>query len=223
MERIALVVGATGLVGSACVAELLASERYSKVLVVARRKLDIADSALKLSTIIANFDELDAVAQQLKAHDVYYCLGTTIKKAGSQAMFRKIDYDYTLSIAKIVLQNGAEQFLLVSSLGADAKSSIFYSKVKGELENALKKMPFGALHIFQPSILLGNRHENRMGEAIGKRVAAWLAPLMVGALRKYRGIEGVDVAKAMLSTALQNKKGIYTYLSDEIQAIADRG
>ena len=223
MERIALVVGATGLVGSACVAELLASERYSKVLVVARRKLDIADSALKLSTIIANFDELDAVAKQLKAHDVYYCLGTTIKKAGSQAMFRKIDYDYTLSIAKIVLQNGAEQFLLVSSLGADAKSSIFYSKVKGELENALKKMPFGALHIFQPSILLGNRHENRMGEAIGKRVAAWLAPLMVGALRKYRGIEGVDVAKAMLSTALQNKKGIYTYLSDEIQAIADRG
>lgn len=220
MERIALVVGATGLVGSACVAELLASERYSKVLVVARRKLNLNDA--KLSTIIANFDELDAVAEQLKAHDVYYCLGTTIKKAGSQAMFRKIDYDYTLSIAKIVLQNGAEQFLLVSSLGADAKSSIFYSKVKGELENALKKMPFGALHIFQPSILLGNRHESRTGEGIGQRVAVWLAPLMVGALRKYRGITGVDVARAMVSTALQNKKGIYTYLSDEVQAIADK-
>ncbi len=220
MERIALVVGATGLVGSACVAQLLASEKYSKVLVVARRQSDTKHA--KLQTIIANFEQLDQVAEQLKAHDVYYCLGTTIKKAGSQDMFRKIDYDYTLSIAKIALENRAEQFLLVSSLGADAKSSIFYSKVKGELENALKKMPFAALHIFQPSILLGDRNEQRPGEAIGQRVAVWLAPLMVGALKKYRGIKGTDVAKSMLNTALQNKKGIYTYLSDEIQVIADK-
>ncbi len=220
-EKTALVCGATGLVGHACLQFLLNSSRYSTVKALTRRPLPFEHP--KLNTIILNdFDRLNNIASDLAADDVFYCLGTTIKQAGSQAAFRKIDHDYTLQIAQLALQNNSEQFLLVSSLGADAQSNIFYSRTKGELEEALKKMPFAAVHIFQPSILLGNRQEQRTGEYIGQWAAALLNPVMVGFLRKYRGIKAEAVAKAMVNIAVQGKKGIFTYLSDQIQTLSEQ-
>lgn len=218
MSRTALVAGATGLVGNACLQLLLNAPEYAQVKAVVRHPLSLQHP--KLETIIADFDRLDEIASHLLADDVFYCLGTTIKKAGSQESFRKIDYDYTLILAKLALQNGCWQFLLVSSLGADAQSAIFYSRVKGELENALQKLPFSAIHVFQPSILLGARKEQRIGESIGQLLARCLNPFLLGSLRKYRGIAAEAVAKAMIKSALQDKTGTFVYVSDEIQAIA---
>jgi uncharacterized protein YbjT (DUF2867 family) len=218
MSRTALIIGATGLVGNACLQLLLQTSEYRAVKALTRRALP--QQHAKLTPILANFDELDKVAHELVADDVFYCLGTTIKKAGSEAAFRQIDYDYALRIAEIARQNGAQQFLLVSSLGANAQSSIFYSRVKGELETALQTYQFAGLHIFRPSILLGERHEQRTGEAIGQFVARCLNPLMLGALRKYRGIDAPTVAKTMVKCAIAAQRGVFVYESDKIQALA---
>lgn len=220
-QRTALVTGATGLVGNACLQFLLNSAHYSAVKVLTRRSLAFEHPKLE-GIMLSDFDRLEEVTDLLAANDVFYCLGTTLKQAGSQAAFRKIDYEYALQIAKITLQNGAKQFLLVSSLGADAQSRIFYSRTKGELENEIKKMPFYSTHILQPSILLGTRQEQRFAEGLGQQLAQIINPLMLGFLRKYRGIKAEAVAKAMLHLALQNKEGVYTYLSDHIQTLSEQ-
>lgn len=217
--KTALVVGATGLVGNACVEQLLQNPYYSKVVVLSRRAL--LQQHPKLVTRLIDFEQLQNYSDAIQGDDIYYCLGTTIKKAGSQTAFYRIDYEYALQIAQIAVQNKVAQFLLVSSLGADSKSTIFYSRTKGELENSLKKLSIPSLHIFQPSILLGERNESRSGESVGKVLAQWIRPFLRGSWRKYRGIEGAAVAKAMIRIAQQQKKGIFTYLSDSIQDIAD--
>jgi uncharacterized protein YbjT (DUF2867 family) len=151
--------------------------------------------------------------------DVFCCLGTTIKKAGSQAAFRKVDFTYAYEAAQLAVQQGAEHFLLVSSLGADANSSVFYSRVKGELEIAIAALPFAAVSIFQPSLLLGERAEFRFGERLAEPLAKVLSVFLLGPLRKYRAIEAHTVAAAMIHVAKSPGKGVTIYESDRIQEI----
>jgi uncharacterized protein YbjT (DUF2867 family) len=155
----------------------------------------------------------------MTADDVFCCLGTTIGVAGSQENFRKVDFDYPLQVAEICLKNGAQQFLLVSAMGANAASSIFYNKVKGEIENAIDKLNYSSLQIFQPSLLLGNRKEVRVGELIGKVVMKGLGFLFIGPIKKYKAIEAETVAKAMVKAALQAKKEKRVFQSDEIASL----
>lgn len=212
-KRTALLVGASGLIGGHLLEKLLHSPYYDKVIVLARRTTP--NMSNKLTEIIIDFDNL--VATQIVADDVFCCLGTTIKKAGSKEAFKKVDRDYPLRIAKMAKDNGAKKFLIVTALGADPSSTIFYNRVKGEVEQGLKALDFEALHIFRPSLLLGERIENRPGERMGAIFSSILNPLMIGSLRKFRAIDSHKVASAMLANAKESKKGVFLYKSDELQ------
>jgi uncharacterized protein YbjT (DUF2867 family) len=174
-----------------------------------------------LQEIIFDFDNLQHYEQLPIADTVFCCLGTTIKKAGSQEAFKKVDYDYPLALAKTMRNKGAAHFLIVTALGSDAQSMFFYNRVKGELEEALIGLQFPSLSIFQPSLLLGERKEQRLGEDFAKFFMPLITPLLAGSLRKYRAIQAADVAKAMLKIAMQPASGLCRYPSDEIQEIAD--
>lgn len=204
--KTALIVGSTGLVGEACLTLLLNSDAYSNVVALTRKPLDIKHP--KLTNHLINFDHIEASKTLIKADDIFCTLGTTIAKAGSKDAFRKVDYDYPHKIAEIALWNGASKFILVSSAGADAKSSIFYSKVKGELENTVSKMKYKSVIILRPSILLGDRKERRVGEAIGQVVAEKFSFLFAGPLAKYKGTPALYVAQAMIKTALAASPGV---------------
>ncbi|KAA3439695.1 oxidoreductase [Rufibacter hautae] len=216
--KAALIAGASGLVGSHCLQLLLQSPRYNKVISVGRKRLAVDHP--KLQQIIVDFDQLEKHRHSLIADDVYCCLGTTIKKAGSKDKFRQVDFTYVVNLAKITSSHFATQFLVVSALGADARSRIFYNQVKGEMEEAVKKMPFTAVHIFQPSLLLGERQEERFGEKAAATLMKGAGFLFNGPLRKYKAIHAKTVAKAMLEAAKQDGGGVLVHPSEQMQQYA---
>ena len=212
-QKTALIAGATGLVGSYLLRMLLQSDRYTKVIALVRRPISTQDP--KLEQKIVDFDKL-AVTPGLQADDVFCCLGTTMKKAGSKAAFYEVDYTYVVELAKATSQQFASQFLVVSSMGANKKSAFYYNRVKGEMEEAITRFPFTAIHIFRPSLLTGNRPETRLGEKVGEVLMDGLKFAMVGPLRKYRAVPARVVAKAMLQMAIDNGGGVKIHESDEI-------
>lgn len=213
--KTALIAGASGLVGSELLKLLLENDAYQTIHVLLRRPLETKSA--KIVEHIVNFDELDKFDSNLKIDHVFCTLGTTIKKAKTKENFRKVDYDYVLALGKKANEWKAEKFLLVSSLGANAKSAIFYNRTKGEIENALKQLKLPHLFIFRPSLLLGNRKEQRTGEKTAINVYKVIAPLFFGPFKKYKGIEASQVAIGMMDTALQNTDHLKILESDEIQ------
>lgn len=214
MAKTALIIGATGLVGEHCLKELLASAAYEKVIALTRKKLSLQNS--KLQNLVTDFENLERIKDQLKADDVFCSMGTTIGKAGSKDAFRKVDFEIPLQVAQLSLWNGAKKFILISSLGADAASLVFYSKTKGELENELMKLNFESLVILRPSILLGHRKERRVGEEIGRFAAEKLSFLFAGPLKKYRGTPADLLGKLMVNMAQQKIKGVRILENEEI-------
>ncbi|MCI0696437.1 oxidoreductase [candidate division KSB1 bacterium] len=217
MAKSALLLGASGLVGGHCLKRLLDDTAYDKVTALVRKPLALHHA--KLEQQVVDFSRLQNYAPLVKAHDVFCCLGTTIKKAGSQAAFRQVDFTYPFETAKIAAANGAEQFLIVTSLGANPASRIFYNRVKGEVEAAIAPLAFRAVHIFRPSLLLGERQEFRLGEKLAERVTKIFSFLFVGPLRKYRPIKASVVAAAMIAVAKRNLAGNNIFESDQIQAL----
>lgn len=215
--KTALVVGATGLVGSHLLSLLVEDEFYSKVKVLARRRPEINHP--KVEVIINDFQDLQSSAHHLRADDIYCCLGTTRKKAGSKEAFYKVDFHYPLEIAKIAQQQGATHFFLVSALGADVKSNIFYNRVKGEAEVAISTIPFQSINVFRPSLLLGHRKERRIGESIAKWFSLLFAFMFVGPFKKYKPIHAQTVAQGMLKIAKQELDGFYIFESEQIKRI----
>lgn len=214
-KKSALLLGATGLIGSQLLSLLLNDPVYNEVKVLTRRSLNIKHE--KLREVVVDFDKLADVDSDLfDTDDVFCCLGTTIKKAGSKLQFKKIDSEYPLTIAYMARKAGAKQFLLVSALGADTKSPFFYNQVKGEVEGGLANIRFPMLHIFRPSLLLGARQEFRLGEVVGRVFSRFFAPLFVGPLRKIRPIEAWKVAAAMHMAAQYQQTGIHIYESEQI-------
>ena len=210
-SRTALVAGATGLTGKHLLEFLLADGRYASVHALVRKAA--LQPHPKLSEHVINFESLGKLP---KADDAFCCLGATIRQAGSQAAFRKVDFDYVVNFATAAKAAGVKRFLVVSALGANAKSGVFYNHVKGEMENALKAINFESLHIFRPSFLLGERAEARMGERLGIAVFSALAPLMIGPARKVRPVEAKAVARAMVLAASEGATGTRITESDEI-------
>lgn len=208
------------MVGEQCLKELLASRVYTKVIVVVRRKPGIQNP--KMDTIITDFKDVESLKARIKADDVYCAMGTTIGKAGSQVAFKRVDFEIPLKIAELALWNGTSKFILVSSLGADASSSVFYSKVKGELENALKKLKYDSLLIFRPSILLGDRKEKRTGEAIGRLLAEKLSFIFAGPLKMYKGTPVDMLAQQMVKLATGTSKGVRIIENKEIFELAEK-
>ncbi len=215
--RTALLLGASGLVGGHCLKLLLADPFYDKVIAPVRRPLAVEDDSLLQIQI--DFDRSEEHAAEFRANDVFCCLGTTIKKAGSQDAFSKVDLIYPSRFAEIALANGADQFLLVSAVGADPDSSIFYNRVKGEVEEAVAHYDFDTFHIFRPSLLLGKRRENRLGERFAMQMSKLLSFVLVGPLKMYRPVEAEAVAFAMVEIAKEGWQGRHVFSSEMIRSI----
>jgi len=213
--RKVLIVGSTGLIGGFCLQALLDDPTYSEVTTIVRKPL--LTTHRKLKTVISNFSDLENDLSSIQAQDVYCCLGTTIKKAGSQEAFKQVDYSLVVTVADIMRKQGAEQFIVISSMGADPNSKVFYSRVKGEMEQALQQLDFPCLRIIRPSLLLGQREEFRLGEKIGILLAPVLKPLMMGSLKKYRPVQAKSVAEFMVKVAHEEPvSGVHVYESDLI-------
>lgn len=213
--KTALVLGATGLIGNYLLFKLLQSDRYARVVSLVRRPLHYDHP--KLEERVVDFENLQP--DDVRADDVFCCLGTTIGKAGSQEAFRKVDFQYPVDVARLAFQHGAKQYLLVSSVGADAKSRVFYSRTKGETEEALRALGYESLHVFRPSMLLGKRKEFRLGEEVGRVLGILLTPVfwLIPPLRRYQAVQASKVATAMLEIAKQDVTGVHVYESDVLQ------
>jgi len=213
--RTALIVGATGLIGGYCLQTLCAASNYSEVTTLARKPL--ITTHRKLKKVLTNFDNLERELSTIHVHDVYCCLGTTIKKAGSQEAFKKIDFSLVVTIARLMRKQGAAQFLVISALGADKDSKVFYNRTKGEMEEALKDLNYPCLRVLRPSLLLGPREEFRFGEKIGVFLAPLLRPLLLGSLKKYRPVQAESVAQFMVKVAHEQPvSGTHLYESNQI-------
>ncbi|GAE34835.1 oxidoreductase [Halalkalibacter akibai] len=215
--KTALLIGATGLIGSDLLNLLLESPRYVKVVVLVRRPLDIKHE--KLDERIIDFNNLENEQINFQIDDVYSCLGTTIKRAKSKDLMRKVDVEYPLILANLTKKLGAKHFLLVSALGANAKSTIFYSRIKGELEEELQKIGFQTVSIFRPSLLLGNRQEFRLGEKTAELTFFLLPFLFKGPLKRYKAIHSQTVAMAMLKVSEKSQQGTFIYSSVDMETL----
>jgi uncharacterized protein YbjT (DUF2867 family) len=220
MGRVALIAGATGLVGGHVLERLLADPRWSRVVVLARRSAGRTHE--KLTERIVDFEALASGDEKLEGpiDDVFCCLGTTARAAGSDAQRRRVDHDYTVAVARLARGAGARRLALVSSVGADERSGSFYLRVKGETERDLRAIGFESLVIVRPSLLLGDRTEHRGGERLAGTLMSAFAPLMVGPLREYRAIEAGDVAIAIVEALAAHANGELVLVHDEIVARA---
>ncbi|WP_375192225.1 NAD(P)H-binding protein [Marinobacter sp.] len=219
-----MLLGATGLTGGQVLQGLLAREEVDQVVALVRHRLPTLHD--KLAQHEVNFDNLDAHASLFDVDAIVCCLGTTIKKAGSQAQFRKVDLGYPLKAAELGRAHGVRAFILMSAIGASSSSTIFYNRVKGELEDALEDLGYPYLSIYHPSLLLGDRKEQRTAEALGIKAMPLVNRLLIGPLDKYRGIEAATVALAMvnevcsLATEAAAERVLQVREYDEIRQLA---
>ena len=214
----AIIAGASGLVGDHLLGVLLQSAAYKDVTILVRQELPLRH--VKLKQVLVDFDRLSEYENEINGHALFSCLGSTRKKTPDLSVYRKIDHDYPLQLARIALKNGIQQYHLVSSMGANAASSNFYTKMKGETENDLKDVGLNCLHIYRPALLTGNRTEKRAGERFLFALSKLIDPLLIGRLRKYRSIAAAIVAKAMYKQSLIKQEGVFIHPSDEIKEIA---
>jgi uncharacterized protein YbjT (DUF2867 family) len=196
----ALLFGASGFIGSMLLEELLNSTQYLLVTAVVRRPLAISHP--KLKTLIGDYNSLPSLKDKLKPDDVFIALGTTKKNTPDEKLYYQVDHDYPVLAAKLAKENGATNVLLVSAVGPNINSKIFYIRTKGETERDVIALEYNHTHIFRPSMLMGDRkNEKRPMEKFLIGLFAVINPLFIGNLRKFRGIQGRDVAKAMVSAA----------------------
>ncbi len=217
--KTAVLLGATGLIGNHLLQLLLQDDHYSTVRALVRRPLPVIHP--KLEVQITNFDDHDSFHRALgKGDAIFCCTGTTMEKVkGDKALYRRIDFDIPVHAAQWGIDNGFSQYLVVSAIGADAKSSNFYLHLKGSMEAAIHALPYVSLHIFRPSLLLGNREEKRKGEKLAQSIMPALSFMLPGSLKKYRAIDAADVAKAMLAAAKSGKAGINVHEYSQMKMV----
>jgi uncharacterized protein YbjT (DUF2867 family) len=208
-----LLAGATGLVGRECLRLLLAEPAVAHIEVVTRRPLSPDVRSPKLSTHIIDFDHLNEYDELFGVQAIICAIGTTIRQAGSRTRFRTIDLEYPLDFARLGRRGGCAHFLVVSALGANARSRIFYNRVKGEMEDGLRTLDYPCLTIVRPSLLLGPRAEQRLGEEVAKRVTKWLGPLVP---RPFKPVEAHAVAVTLVRAAREPCSGVRIIESGEI-------
>lgn len=217
MAKTAIIIGGTGMTGSHLLKILLTSDVYEKVISFVRSHTKISHP--KLVQHVVDFDNPESYQDLIEGNDMFCCLGTTIKKAGSQEAFEKVDLTYPVQFAKAAAIKGVKQYSIISSIGANPQSNNFYLRTKGRCEEELRRLAFQSTSIFRPSLLLGNRKEFRLGEKIGEFFIKIFSVFFIGKLKKYKAIKSKSVAYAMYSIAQSNTVGYHVYESDEISDI----
>ncbi len=216
--RTAIVIGATGLVGSNLVNMLLKDSRFEQVKVLVRRPMEIAND--KLEQHVVDFDAPDNWKKLVTGDVLYSAMGTTLRQAGSKAAQYKIDYMYQYQVAKAAAANGVPEYVLISAAGSNPDSAVFYSRIKGELERDVQKLPFETIHIIRPGMLAGEREKVRTGELLGVGVMNVLS--MIPGLKKLKPIQGKEVARAMLNATFRHVVGIHSYTMGDVAKLAVR-
>lgn len=217
--KTAILFGATGLTGSIVLQNLVQDERYENIKVFSRSQLTVKNDKIKLFQ--TNLEDIEQFSGDITGDDLFCCLGTTIKKAGSKDNFRKVDLYFPVKIAEIASRNNVSNFLMISSIGADPDSSGFYLRTKGEAEQAVRGYSFNKIVILRPSMLLGKRNEFRLLEEAGKLIMLPMKYILTGKLRKYRAIDANRVAKAMIKFAnVTTSKSVFE--SHEIELFTTR-
>ena len=219
MKKTAIIIGASGLTGNLLLQLLINDQRYETIKLFGRKKIEGLPSKVKQYT--GNLFELENFKTEFTANEVYCCIGTTAKKTPNKTVYKAIDYGIPVNAAKLAKENNINTFVVVSALGANADSSIFYSKTKGEMERDVLQQNIKNTYILQPSIIGGNRKETRIGEKIGLVIFKLFQPFFIGKLKKYSLTEAEDIAQAMINLA--NSTSIKTKItSDQITKISKK-
>ena len=208
------------MIGNYLLEFLLKDNYFSTIRILVRRHYPKTDP--KIEVKLVDFNDAESFKLALEGADVIFsCIGTTQKNVkGDKELYHKIDFEIPIKAARFGKEAGCEKFILVSSVGADKDSRTFYLKIKGELENAIHSVGLDAVHIMQPSVLLGDRKETRTGESILQGTMKLISGLFFGSVRKYRAIHGKTVAAAMLNVAKKEEKGFFRYTYDEIKGLS---
>lgn len=220
-EKIATIVGATGLIGNYLLEALLKDDYFSTVRIIVRRPSPKTDS--KMEVKLVDFNDAESFKLALEGSDtIFCCIGTTQKNVkGDNNLYRKIDYDIPLNAARFGKEIGCEKFIIITAVGANSHSRTFYLRLKGEVENAIHSVGLEGVHIFQPSMLLGERKEKRTGEKLLQGSMKLISGVFFGPLRKFKAIHGKIVAKAMLNAAKKEEKGFIRYTYADIKKLAE--
>ncbi len=216
--KVAVIFGATGLIGNCCLRRLLVHQAYEKVISIGRAP--VKASHPKLIHYEVDMSSPENYRHLMRGDDLFICMGTTMKKAGSKEVFYEVDHDLIFNIAKTGSLQGINQLIIVSALGADSKSIVFYLKVKGELEDDVRRLPYWGIHILRPSILLGKRDESRPAEKIAGQLSRGLQFFSGSILGDIAPIQADDVAKAMVMSAQSLKQGTQILHGSEIVKLA---
>jgi len=217
MKKTAIILGATGFVGNRLLQKLIEDVRYETIKLFSRSKIEGLPN--KVKQIIGDILDLDQFSTDFKGDDVFCCIGTTAKKTPDKTLYRKIDYGIPVAAAKLAKVNHIDTFLVISAIGADKSSNVFYTKTKGEMEQGVLQQNLKKTYILRPAIIGGERDENRTLEKMGLVVFKLIQPVLVGKLKKYRIVNAETIAQAMLHLAnsKNSSEGIVT--SDQINTI----
>ncbi|MFZ9956523.1 MAG: NAD(P)H-binding protein [Flavobacteriales bacterium] len=210
--KTAIILGSSGLVGTALLQQLIKDDSYSNIKILVRKPSEIKHS--KIEEIIVDFKNIESYKQLVVGDILFSCMGTTLQNAKSKATQYEVDFTYQFQTAKAAAENGVKEYVLISSIGASAKSNNFYLRMKGELEEAVRSLPFKQINIMRPGPLGGNRKEFRLGEALSFPILKFFNAL--GLFKKYRIIDVEIVAKAMINSTKQNQNKWNIYESNEM-------
>lgn len=222
IERTALIAGATGLVGHELVRQILAGSTFQSITILTRKELPYSDERIK-TIFVPDFDKLDEHEAAFNVTDVFCCLGTTRKQAGSKAQFKKIDLTYPINMAKMAMKHADfKTYHVVTAKGANSDSALFYNQIKGELEDELKQMGLPALNIYRPSLLLGKRDHTRVMEDVAKAISSFLSFFVIGVrIGRLWSIKAEDVAKSILVVARLDQPGCHIYEPKQMMKLAN--
>jgi uncharacterized protein YbjT (DUF2867 family) len=218
----AILFGASGFIGSHLLQELLNNDDYEQVTIVVRNPKSNRDQNIanpKLKTLIGDFHALLQLKENIIADEIFIALGTTKKKTPNEKEYYQVDHDYPVLAARTAKENGAKSVFVVSAIGANSNSTIFYTKTKGEVERDIIALDFEHTHIFEPSMIIGYRKENRPGEKIFIKIFTAINPLLIGKLNKYKGIDGKNIAKAMNNAAKNQTEKVKIYQWNEMNSL----
>ncbi|OBQ52511.1 NAD(P)H-binding protein [Tamlana sp. s12] len=218
MKKTAIILGATGLTGSILLEKLIADSRYEHIKLFSRSKIENLPN--KVSQFIGNLLELDQFKSDFTANEVYCCIGTTSKKTPDKTLYKKIDYGIPVAAAKLAQDNNIQTFSVVSALGANPNSNVFYNKTKGEMERDVQKQNIKNTFIFRPSLIGGDRDEQRTLENIGLAIFKVIQPLFIGKLKQYKITEPEDIAQTMIDLSNTTNYNEVIITSNDIKSIA---